>query len=309
MKKVCEQCGIEYDCRPVRAHISRFHSVRCRCDWEKEHGRITITDDERKKRKKDPQTTYTCIGCGKDFKASKYAHRKYCTRECGMSSIGKQSNPTWNTGLTIEDPRVKAMSEKVSKTLKHRYKNNEIKSWNKGLTVETDIRVANYVKTQTQWRNTDSFDKEKWRESMRKGQVKAWAEGKYDCLITSPEQKVWDHLVSLGHNVKWFKDISEDDALNTWYFQFPFKDAFVPDFACPDLQLIIEADGCAIHAHDPQKCDRNIKYGVTNFGLHNAKRDREKHHLYHKHGWKWANVWQCEAEKNDFHRIHRELGI
>jgi len=307
---VCPICNKHMLMNPCRVGKKKYCSRQC-----KDKSAIGIPKSEAVRQKISEakggikMKELVCTNCEIKFEVENWKKREFCSRHCSMSFIGKQSHSPWNKGLSPDDPRIIARSVKQSKTLKERYETGEIKVWNKGLTAETDERMAKMTETLTTMRNTDGEWKEKWRESMRKGQVKAWAEGKYDRPITSPEQKVWDYLVSLGCNIKWFKDISEGDALNTWYFQFPFKDAFVPDFACPDLQLIIEADGCAIHAHDPQKCDRNIKYGVTNFGLHNAKRDREKHHLYHKHGWKWANVWQCEAEKNDFHRIHRELGI
>lgn len=311
MKKNCEQCAKEYSCRPARAHISRFCSTRCRCDWEKIHGRILLTNKERKTRQKKPIKEFKCEGCGKQFTASGWKDRKYCTRECGCSHIGQISHHNiWNKGLSKDDPRVVSKVKKQSQTLKDRYESGEIEVWNKGLTAETDERMARMVAAMIITRNTEGPRKEKWRESMRQGQVKAWAAGKYDRPITSPEQLTWNHLESLGYHVKWFKDIVESDPTNTWYFQFPFANAFVPDFACIDLKCIIEVNGCVVHAHDLTKClSKGVKYGLTEFGKTNAQRDRKKHSLYYRKGWKWATVWQCEADNNDFHRLSKYLGL
>ena len=31
--------------------------------------------------------------------------------------------------------------------------------------------------------------------------------------------------------------------------------------------------------------------------------------MYHRHGWKWALVWECEAKNGDFHRLEKYLNI
>lgn len=57
----------------------------------------------------------------------------------GGNSLGhKKGEPSWNSGLTMNDPRVKANVEKATKTKREKH----IPSWAKGLTKETDERVA-----------------------------------------------------------------------------------------------------------------------------------------------------------------------
>jgi hypothetical protein len=315
MEKICLQCETVYKCRLARAVESKFCSTKCRFAYEKIHGRIVLTEEERKKRierRKIPTLEFVCIGCGVKFKATTHnKERIYCTRECGMKHIGHLPTNPWNKDLTKDsDHRLKQMGANHSKWLKEQYESGELNVWNKGLTAETDERMKALTEHLTILRNTDGDWKEKWRESMRKGQVKAWAEGKYNRPITDPEQKTWNYLESIGYNVKWFRDISDDDFPNTWYFQFPFFDAFVPDFACPDLQCIIEVNGCAVHGHDLAKCNLyGAKYGWTDFAQKNSKRDRQKYSMYHRKEWKWALVWQCEADNKDFHRLHSYLHL
>ena len=114
----------------------------------------------------------------------------------------------------------------------------------------------------------------------------------------------------MGHIVKPYSEKSDDDEENTWYHQYPFEDTFTPDFACPDLKGIIEVNGCHHHGHDVAKCQhRTAKYkrAETDYVKDNIKRDRRKYSMYHRHGWKWALVWECEAHDNDFHRIEEYL--
>lgn len=250
-----------------------------------------------------------CIGCGIEFEVPKWSKKVYHNRQCAMKVIGSRSHHNiWNKGLGLDDPRIKASSEKQSQTLKQRYASGELRIWNDGLTAETDERIRKLTDHLTQLRTTPGEWKDRWIESMRKGQVKAWAEGKYNRPITAPEQLTWNYLESLGYPVKWFKDIQPDDPPGTWYFQFPFFESFVPDFACPDREWIIEVNGCAVHGHDLDKCTLpGAKYGWNKFAEDNAKRDRKKYWLYNDKGWRWALVWQCEAEDGDFHRVLKYL--
>lgn len=309
MEKKCLYCGISFYVKPCRFERTKFHSKKCQKLYQQENPmpqetREKISESKGGVKREDR----ICALCGKEFNVEKWRAKRFCDRKCSMRFTGQQSHTPWNKGLPSDDPRVIQNSQKQAETIKKRYQSGEIKVWNDGLTSETDDRIAKLTAHLTKLRNTDGEWKEKWREAMRKGQVKAWAAGHYNRPITGCEQKTWDFLVSQGYNVKWFKDIAENDLENTWYFQFPFEDAFVPDFACPDKQHIIEVDGCAIHGHDLTKCkSRTTKYGWPKIAEDNQKRDRRKHSMYHRYGWKWANVWECEAELGDFHRIEKYL--
>ncbi len=252
-----------------------------------------------------------CKGCGINFEVPKWSKKIYHDRQCSSTIIGRLSNDPWNKGLTKENnERLKQMGEKHSQWLQKQYTSGKLKIWNKGLTVETDERMRKLSDHLTQMRNTEGPWKEAWRESMRKGQVKAHAAGKHPRTFTIPEQLTWNYLESLGYVVKAFSDKSDDDLENTWYHQYNFEDAFVPDFACPDQRCIIEVNGCYHHGHYSSKCNRAIyKRGNSDYVENNIKRDRRKYSMYHRHGWKWALVWECEAHDGDFHRLQERLGM
>lgn len=249
-----------------------------------------------------------CEECGKIFEVESWRGKRFCDRKCSMRHTGKHSAEPWNKGLDISDTRIESLSKKQSQTIKSRYDNGEIEIWNKGLTKDTDDRVASAVEKLTKLRNTDGEWKDKWREAMSKGQVKAWGDGKYSNFNTKPELLTKAYLENLGYLVKLYSEKADTDPENTWYQQYPFYDAFVPDFACPDLKMIIEVNGCMIHGHDLNKCQhRTAKYGWTKIAEDNQKRDRRKHSMYNRKGWRWAVVWECEAELGDFHRVQKYL--
>lgn len=312
MKKKCLYCGKEFYVKPCRFDRTKFHNKKCQLAYIKEN---PMSDEWKHNISKAKggikRDTRVCKECGTTFEVESWRKNLFCGRKCAMRNTGKQSRIPWNKGLTIKNSDIlKTSGSKISNTLSHKHADGTLNVWNKGLTSETDERMKKLTEHLTQLRNTEGVWKEQWRDAMRRGQVKAWAEGVYDRPITAPEQLTWDHLVSKGCNVKWFKDASEDDPANTWYFQFPFHNAFVPDFACPDLKCVIEVHGCAIHGHNLDKCKlKTAKYGWTDFAVNNSKRDRKKYWLYHNKDWKWAIVWQCEVNDNDFHRLETYLDL
>ena len=89
MRKICEQCGLEYYCRPCRVEIARFCSIKCKVEWERINGRIVLSEKESRKKYKRPEKKYVCLECGKEFIARGYKKRRYCNRECGGRGIGK----------------------------------------------------------------------------------------------------------------------------------------------------------------------------------------------------------------------------
>lgn len=306
----CDFCGIQYAYQKYREKTTRFHSNACRIAYQKQYGQKVLTDEEKQYRQKYTLIQKICIGCGIEY-SSKHKNSKYCSRVCGCSHIGKLKTNPWNKGLNKElDDRLKKSGQKSGNTLKTLHASGVIKAWNEGLTKETSPSLLAASEKQKIQRNQEGEWKDNWIEAMRKGQVKAWSEGKYANHNTKPEIKTKEYLEKLGYAVKLYKDKSNEDSTYTWYQQYPFYDSFVPDFACPDLKLIIEVDGCCYHAHNIEKCKLPPKNGQWNpLAYEIAKRDLRKHWLYNNKGWKWCNVWECEINTNDFHRIHKYLDI
>lgn len=256
----------------------------------------------------------TCNVCGVKYEVHQYRLKKglglYCSVRCKMIDWSSK-NEVWNKGLDISDPRVASLSSKHAATMKIRYDAGEIITWNKGLTKDTDERVAIAVVKQTEWRNTDSPEKELWRASLSAGQVKAHAAGKYPKKFTKPEKLTWSYLESLGYIVKHYHEKLDTDSPDTWYHNFPVG-KFVADFGCVGKKAVIECNGCYVHHHDVTKCKgRTVKYAVD--GNHggwckdNIPKDKRKYSYYERNEWKWAIVWECEAVVGDFHRIEKYI--
>jgi hypothetical protein len=82
-----------------------------------------------------------CLYCNKEFELEiARRNQKCCSRRCGYAYHGL-TYPVWNKGLTKEtDQRIARAAIKDSNSCKGKV------SWCKGLTKETDFRVANIAK-------------------------------------------------------------------------------------------------------------------------------------------------------------------
>lgn len=67
IKKVCDQCGKEFD-SITRRDNNRFCSNACKSKWRRDHG----VDNE----------TRECVICGSEFEVNKYAKTRTCSRRC-----------------------------------------------------------------------------------------------------------------------------------------------------------------------------------------------------------------------------------
>jgi len=254
-----------------------------------------------------PKIKCVCKECGEDFEAERYRVKngggQYCSRQCSMRATGKKYKSSWREGRSKDDPKIVAANKAQSETLKKRHADGDLKTWNDGLTKDTDDRVADYVAKQTVMRNTPGPQKDAWRAALSAGQVKAHADGKYPFTFTKPEQIVWAFLESKKLTVKEYKDRLDSDEDDVWYHNFPVG-KFVADFGCEGSKSVIECNGCYVHGHDTTKCKhRTAKYGRTGWGAGNIKKDRRKYSYYERNGWNWALVWECEGENGDFHRV------
>lgn len=66
--------------------------------------------------------------------------------------------------------------------------------------------------------------------------------------MTHPEQATKGILESIGFEVKHYKQRSDIDRLNVFYFQTSFDSVFL-DFALPHAQIAIEVNGDYWHAN------------------------------------------------------------
>lgn len=68
VKKVCENCGCEYEVKVISRNKSRFCSNSCKSAWRRKNG----LDD----------VTRVCACCGKEFVVNKYSRQKCCGLSC-----------------------------------------------------------------------------------------------------------------------------------------------------------------------------------------------------------------------------------
>ena len=254
-----------------------------------------------------------CSECNKEFERDHWRIHcdkpNYCSRQCSCKVTGRKSTQPWNKGLTAyTSSKVKILGDVISAIHKKSYSSGNRTVWNKGLTKETNSSLAQASITMSKTRNTPGPWRDWWKSQMSKGQVKAHAAGKYPHTFTKPEKDTWAYMTSIGLSVKKFEDIDPSDASGTWYHQVPIGEYWVADFACISSKQIVECNGCYIHGHRLDKCEhRTAQYGWSDISKRNRKKDIIKTAAYVKEGWTYALVWECEAERGDFHRVDKML--
>lgn len=232
----CKYCGKEFESsQKLAAHTSW-------CD-ENPNKRDKNTLDHARKTAvygvlKNKGVEVPCQYCGKLCKLYGLKnHEKYCKENPNRIQIKRKmseyKNGTyvpWNKGLTKDtDERV----AKNAKSISDSYSSGKSKSWCKGLTKETDDRLAKLSKKVSDTINT-KVENDTWHSSL--GKVYH-----YDCngysMHGSWELALAEYLNS--KNIKWIRPKDK--------FKYYFKDAwhwYHPDIYIIDYDIYIEVKGC-----------------------------------------------------------------
>ena len=149
----CKYCGKEFDNQRALAGHSSW------CDKNPSHRSKDTLKESRKNAVsgvlKNKGKEVACQYCGKICKLYGVKnHEKYCkenpNRFADKRNVSKFKNGTyvaWNKGLTKDtDERV----AKYASTIKDNFDSGKTKVWCDGLTKETDIRIANYANSSSQ---------------------------------------------------------------------------------------------------------------------------------------------------------------
>ena len=132
-----------------------------------------------------------CQYCNKKFKTNRNlsGHLGFCTERRKKLNLPDRK-PCWSKGQTKENNvklaliskkikgRKMTWGDKVSKTRKEKIKLGLIKTWNKGLTKETDARVKTYSIKGSIIRSSEEYNnrRKKWlKEIGEEGRKKRWA--------------------------------------------------------------------------------------------------------------------------------------
>lgn len=187
-----------------------------------------------------------CTECGKEY--SKMGIKSHIWRAHGSGKnhvAGKTGNggyPAWNKGLTNEtDPRVAAISKKVSKTLKERYPNG-----------------------------TQEFIPDEVRLKISEGMKKAHKEGRAHNIGKSR----WNNEQSYPE--QFFSRVIQNEFIDKDFVTEYAMGIYSLDFAWPHKKLCIEIDGEQHQRFDDVK-----------------ERDKRKDLLIEREGWKVLRiVWK-----------------
>ena len=232
----CKYCGKEFESsQKLAAHTSW-------CDKNPNKRDKNALDHARKTAVygvlKNKGVEVPCQYCGKLCKLYGLKnHEKYCKENPNriqikrkMSEYKNGTYTPWNKGLTKDtDERV----AKNAKSISDSYSSGKSKSWCGGLTKETDDRLAKLSKKVSDTINA-KVENDTWHSSL--GKVYH-----YDCngysMHGSWELALAEYLNS--KNIKWIRPKDK--------FKYYFKDAwhwYHPDIYLVDYDIYIEVKGC-----------------------------------------------------------------
>lgn len=233
---ICKYCGKEFtSSKKLNGHVGW-------CDKNPNKRDKSCLEIARKNATKsvlkNKGVEVACKYCGKLCKLYGLKnHENYCkenpNRIANKRDVSKFNNGTyvvWNKGLTKDtDERV----ANNGKSLSVSYENGTAKKWCKGLTKETDERLAKLSKKVSDTINT-KVENDAWHSSL--GKVYH-----YDCngysMHGSWELALAEYLNS--KNIKWIRPKDK--------FKYYFEDAwhwYHPDIYLVDYDIYIEVKGC-----------------------------------------------------------------
>lgn len=216
---------------------------------------------------------YICLNCGKKFNS--YTKRKYCCKQCQLDYINK-----------VKKNNIKQYTCKVCGKIFYYHTQRKVCSkecsykitngWNKGLTKETDKRVKQCGIAQHKTKLTVE-----WKNSTK---------GKKAILIARNNGRNKIHKNSCGElDLKKFLENKQFYFLHDKYLKdFDGR----PDFYFPELNKVIEYNGCYWHAHNcinPNGYKGNDKRVLLNIERYNKK---TKH--YKLHNIQLLEIWECD---------------
>lgn len=225
--------------------------------------------------------TYICENCKKEHDGS-YGSGRFCSKRCRgqFSAKGK------NTGKRRNEPwkcdQCECEFHSRSMLYQHKREVHQIKPvWNKGLTKETDKRIAQMS--------------EHYVQGIKSGRITVWCKGKHlsneiRTKISSSMQLA--HKEGRAHNIgesrwnnepsypeKWFIQVIENEFEDKQYIREYSFHQFSLDFAWPQKRKCIEIDGDQHQRFEEYK-----------------ERDKRKDTLLKAEGWKvlrliWKDVY------------------
>ena len=291
---ICKICN--FTSKDIRFHIRSKHKNVTVDEYKTKYGEVVseLTKFKRSVGVKIAHNTNKVKQVKKEKMIKIRANKKW-------ASYGMKGKTAWNKGLTIEDSRVAKYTKNRNTTMNKKYwqfttyeqmygeeKAKEIKlKQSKALTavmkdkkVRSKISSNNWLRQYKGQKLEDIYGEEKAKE-IKKHLSNAQSMSKYKPKRNSTGEKevlefVQELKVPFEHD-KFFKD-----------------NLGRPDFSFPELNKIIEYNGCYWHNH---LCMNNIQPNDSRV-LHNIHRWKNKLKICNKNNIDVLVIWECEWNKN-----------
>ena len=192
---------------------------------------------------------------------------------------------------------------KKSNTLKRRYRSGEIQPWNKGLTKETDERVANAIFSQPH--------SDEWNKNVAIGHRKSkkWQEYIHSeshrriCIERLVAARIANENIRPNKPESRFIELCKKYSLpykyvgdGQFWLGYPPKN---PDFLNTNgVKQVVEIDGVYWHFERHQKINPNL--------TREEVEDREKAH-YSKYSFDCVIVWEDDSDEQILNKVGYEV--
>lgn len=194
---------------------------------------------------------YVCEKCGKEHDGQ-YGSGRFCSEHCRYSYIAlkvKNRNiprqnkraqyGTWKCEYCGDNP----VFETRKKLIEHKQEFHPIikgSSWNKGLTKETDARIASYVKTCKDYNCYKSWSKGKHLSEEQRNKISISMKKFY---AEHPELVPYKlHAHKESYPEKYFNQLFQNEGIIGYEREFYVNNYFL-DFAFKDKMIDFEVDG------------------------------------------------------------------
>lgn len=224
----------------------------------KEYSTVNSKNKHRRKKHPDYIPSCICVYCSKDCKipAGKGIHERICKLNPDRKPLLNNGNPnikfvshkapygTWKCKWCDKEVIFNTRNE-LQKHLKENHPERAVHgAWNKGLTAETDIRIAKSRETLKEGYKSGRNVSAQKGKSHTAEQKKLISESRRKYLLEHPEKVPYvlnHHSKGDSYPEKYFKAVFDNAEID--YSQNYYSNGYFLDFAWPDIKVYIEIDG------------------------------------------------------------------
>lgn len=233
--------------------------LKYKCEiCSKEYSTVNSKNKHRRKKHPDYIPSCICVYCSKDCKtpAGKGIHERICKLNPNRKPLLNNGNPnirfvkhkapygTWKCKWCDKEVIFNTRKELQEHLKENHPERSTHGAWNKGLTAETDIRIAKSREILKEGYKLGRIVSSQKGKSHTAEQKKLISESRKKYLLEHPEKVPYvlnHHSKGDSYPEKYFKEVFDNAKID--YSQNYYSNGYFLDFAWPDIKIYIEIDG------------------------------------------------------------------